>query len=157
MDVPKTVKVLKNSYFTQLIPAIILLGLTFFMRYEMNLFVNARTSSLTVQVLIITLAGLMAVAFPVFYRSFFAYKVRNKKQISPDAFLSFERTLVTAALLTPYFLIVSVVLNMPQTVLILITLFALYGAYFFYPSQKRIIFDMKTFRIKPTTGQNQVL
>jgi len=149
MEISETVKVLKRSYFAQLIPAGLLLILVFITKPYVKFPHAAQTTGLTTSIVLAILSGITSIALPVFYRSYFVYRVRHQKQISRDDFLLFERTLSRSALLSSYFLVVSIVLNLPQTANILITLFALYGAYFFYPSEKRIRFDMKIFRINP--------
>ncbi len=101
-----------------------------------------------VSLIVISLAGIFGIALPIFYRSYFVYKIRDKKQIQPDAFIRFERVLLSTALLTPYFLIVSLLINMTEPANLLIALFALYAAYYYYPSGKKVRFEMKIFRIK---------
>ncbi len=105
---------------------------------------------LAISVVITTLAGIAGIAAPIFYRSYFVYRNRDKKEIMPDDFLSFERVLLTTALLSPYFLVISVLINMNETANMLIALFALYALYYYFPTEKKVRFEMKIFRIKPT-------
>lgn len=155
MDPSETAKTLKKVYFRQLIPAIILLALAFLFKYHFKLTNTTVVPGQTTSIIVTTLAGIMGIALPVFYRSYFVYKIRNRKQILPDTFITFERVLSGTALLAPYFLIISVIMNMPETADILITLFAIYGGYYYYPSEKRVIFEMKIFRMKLSGKQDK--
>ncbi len=149
MDLTETVKALRKIYFWQLIPAVILLVIAYLLKYIFHLSDTSLVAGQTVTVVVTTVSGVVGIAFPIFYRSYFVYKIRDKKKISADTFFTFERTLLTLALLTPYFLLIAILMNMNQTALMLITLFSLYVAYYYFPSGKKVIFEMKMFRIKP--------
>jgi len=140
-------KVLQKKYFLHLVfAAILIIGADTY-KYLSNL--DASVDQ-TFMIVIATLAGITAFAAPVFYRSYFIHKIKDKKEITLEQFVLFERKLISIALMTPYFIIVSILLNLNQTTNILITLFALYAAYFYFPSEKKVRFEMKVFRIKPT-------
>jgi len=140
-------KVLQKKYFMQIVfAAILIIGADTF-KTLLNL--NDTSVDQTFMIVIATLAGMTAFAAPVFYRSYFIHKIKDKKKITLEQFIIFERKLISIALMTPYFIIVSILLNLNQTTNILITLFALYAAYFYFPSEKKVRFEMKVFRIKP--------
>ncbi len=149
MNLKETTKALQKIYFLQLIPALVLLITAYLFQLFFPLHPNSPAAGKTVSVIITTLAGVMGIALPVFYRSYFVYKIKDQKQISNERFMVFERTLLTLALITPYFLTIAILMNMNQTVLMLITLFSIYVIYYFYPSEKKVRFEMKIFRIKP--------
>jgi len=149
MDPIKTSKILKKTYFRQLFFSVFLVGMAFLLKYYFKLSSGAQLPTKTVSLIVIALAGIFGIALPVFYRSYFVYKIRNQKEINPDTFIRFERVLLSTALLTPYFLVVSLLINMAQSANILIALFTLYAAYYYYPSGKKVRFEMKIFRIKP--------
>lgn len=149
MDTIKTSKILKKTYFLQLLSSVVLVGIAYFLKYHFELSKGGQIPTKTVSLVVISLAGIFGIALPVFYRSYFVYKIRNQKQIDPDAFIRFERILLTTALLTPYFLVVSLLINMAESANILIAIFSLYAAYYYYPSTKKVRFEMKIFRIKP--------
>lgn len=151
MDPVKTSKILKRTYFRQLFSSIVLVGMAYLLKYHFKLSSSTQLPTKTVSMVVIALAGIFGIALPVFYRSYFVYKIRDQKQIQPDAFIRFERVLLSTALLTPYFLVVSLLINMSESANILIALFALYAAYYYYPSAKKVWFEMKIFRIKPNT------
>lgn len=149
MDPIKTSKILKKTYFRQLFFSVFLVGMAFLLKYHFKLSSGAQLPTKTVSMIVIALAGIFGIALPVFYRSYFVYKIRDQKKINPDAFIRFERVLLSTALLTPYFLVVSLLINMSESANILIALFTLYAAYYYYPSGKKVRFEMKIFRIKP--------
>ncbi len=153
MNTKETSKFLQKIYFWQLLPAIILIAIAYLLKYYFKLSDTESAPGLTVSVVITTLAGIAGIAAPVFFRSYFVYKNRDKKQILPDDFLSFERLLLTTALMSPYFLVISILINMNETANMLIALFALYAVYYYFPTEKKVRFEMKIFRIKPTNSQ----
>ncbi len=149
MDPIKTSKILKKTYFRQLFSSVILVGIAYLIKYHFKLSNSEQIPTKTVSVVVISLAGIFGIALPIFYRSYFVYKIRDQKQILPDTFIRFERVLLSTALLTPYFLVVSLLINMTEAANPLIALFAIYAAYYYYPSGKKVRFEMKIFRIKP--------
>lgn len=150
MDPATTSKFLRKIYFWQLLPAITLIAVAYLLKYYFKLSDTEPVPSLLVSVVITTLAGVVSVAAPIFYRSYFVYKNRDKKKILPDDFLGFERVLLTTALMSPYFLVISVLINMNETANMLITIFALYALYYYFPTEKKMRFEMRIFRIKTT-------
>ncbi len=153
MNAKETSKFLQKIYFWQLLPAVVFIAIAYLLRYYFKLSDTESVPSLTVSVVVTTLAGVAGIAAPVFFRSYFVYKNRDKKQILPDDFLSFERLLLTTALMSPYFLIISILINMNETANMLIALFALYAVYYYFPTEKKVRFEMKIFRIKPTNSE----
>ncbi len=149
MDAKEISKFLQKIYFFQLITAVVLIGFAYILKYRFGWVNNNITPGIAVSVLITTLSGIAAIALPVFYRSYFVYKNKDKKQISSDDFLAFERLLVTIALMSPYFLIIAVLINMNETANMLIALFSIYAIYYFFPTEKKMLFEMRIFRIKP--------
>ena len=139
---------LKKVYFKQLFIAAMLILAAYLLNYFVITGFTLNISEKTVSIVIASLAGIFGVALPVFYRSYFVYGLKNQKEISNDLFLGFEKKILNIALTAPYFLVFSLLLNLPETTHILITLFSLYAAYYYFPSVKKAKFEMKMFRIK---------
>lgn len=99
-------------------------------------------------VLLSTLAAAFAIAIPIFYRTYFISKHKDLKHIPTELFFNFEKNILNIILITPYLLAVSILLNMSERTQILITLFVLYAIYFYFPTKKKLRFEMKIFRIK---------
>ncbi len=153
MDARETSKILKKIYFWQLISSVFLVVVAYLVTYFFHLSDKSIVPGQTVSVVVTTLSGVMGIAIPIFYRSFFVYRLKGKKQISRDAFVSFEQTLISIALTAPYFLVISILMNMNQTSNMLIAIFSLYAIYYYFPSEKKVLFEMKLFRIKPIKKQ----
>ncbi len=148
MDYIGISKILKGTYYRQLLASVFLVVVAYLLKYFHQLD-SVQVPGRAFNVVVATLAGVFGIALPIFYRSYFVYKIRNRKQISLDTFIRFERVLLTTALVTPYFLVVSLLLNMMEATNILITLFAIYAAYYYFPSGKKVLFEMKIFRLLP--------
>lgn len=148
MDPVKISKAFKIIYFRQLIPAVILVGILYPLKYYFKLFQTMYVAGNSISNIIIIVAVVIGLALPIFYRSYFVYKVRDQKQINTEAFIRFEKKLLILSLVTPYFLALSLALNLKETANLVITMLALYTAYYYYPSEKKMAFEMKIFRIK---------
>ncbi len=140
-------KILKKVYFRWLIPAIFLTGLVYLLKFTFG-WQNWLINENIVSDIIITLAVIIGVAIPIIYRIYFVFRNRDKKKITVARFIGFEKILIVISLLTPYFLVLSIGIGLKNTANIVITLLALYSIYFYFPSERKIQFEMKIFRIK---------
>ncbi len=138
---------LKRVYSTQLLIAVVLAGIAYLLNYFSLTSFTLNVSEKTVSVVLASLAGAFGIAFPVFYRSYFIYGLKNKNRISNKRFMNFEKKILNIALTAPYFLVFSIMMNLPENTHILITLFSLYATYYYFPSDKKVRFEMKVFRI----------
>jgi len=96
---------------------------------------------------IFILSVIFAVALPIFYRTLFAHRVRHLKNISENNLIKFELNLLYIALVTPYLTLIAFLLELPRFYLAGSVLMALYAVYYYYPSQKRIRFEKRIFRV----------
>ncbi len=103
----------------------------------------------TVMIITATLSAVTAIALPILYRSYFVDRIKGRKRIGMDEFLSFEQNTISIALATPYLLALAILTGMNRVALMMITFFTLYAVYFFFPSAKKIGFEMKFFRLLP--------
>ena len=99
-------------------------------------------------IFIFTLSAVTSLAFPVLIRTLFANSVKNKKKVTENKFLKFEKNLLYSAMITPWFSLIGYLYLFPKFYLASINLMALYALYYYYPSEKRINFDKKIFRVK---------
>ena len=90
----------------------------------------------------------LAVAFPIFYRTLFAHKIRNLTRVSEKELLKFERTLIHVVMLTPYFALLAYFFELPRFYTAGAVLIGLYAVYYFYPSKTRIAFERRIFRAR---------
>lgn len=97
--------------------------------------------------LIFILSVIFAAALPIFYRSFFASRMRDRKHASEDEWLRFERMTLCIAMVTPYLALAAHILQLPRFHYTGTALMAIYAIYYYYPSAKRLAFDRKMFRV----------
>ncbi len=138
---------LKKYYFTLLTPSVVILILLYVIKSFGTGVGFDLSSSKTVNVLLFVCSAAAGIAFPVFYRSRFANKLKDERVIDSGEFLKFEKRLITIALMVPYLVVLAVLLNLPFNYSVGIFLIAIYSVYYFYPSRKRIDFDKKIFRV----------
>ena len=99
-------------------------------------------------VLIFVLSAVTCLALPILIRTLFADSVKDKKNVTGEEFLKFEKNLLYAAMITPWFSLIGYLCLLPKFYLATINLLALYAVYYYCPSKKRINFDKKIFRVK---------
>ena len=97
-------------------------------------------------------AAILSIAFPIYYRSWFAHRNRREKRVPERALLKFERNLIVGTMITPYLALTACVLPLPRFHLAAIALMGLYAAYYFYPSERRIAFERRIFRAGQAQG-----
>jgi len=111
--------------------------------------INPQPSILLMQIFV-AFSAIVGIGLPIFYRTWFVNKIRHQKKLALNQFIGFEKKLLLMALITPLFLILGLFLNFNQKALILLTIFSLYALYYYYPSIKKMRFEMQLFRIKTT-------
>jgi len=142
------IKDLKKRYFMLLSPALLGFFLTGTAKGAGWIFPCPFGRSLLFSKLLFVLAALTAMAGPVLVRTVFAHGVRNNKQVDPEVFLKFEMRLLYIVLTTPWFALAAYGCDFEKFYTAGIVLMALYAAYYYYPSEKRINFDKRIFRVK---------
>jgi len=140
-------KELVNVYIKTIIPAVVLILLVYLLKY-LNLLGDSLLSPKWYSVVLFVLGAAFSLAFPIFYRTVFVNKNQKNKTINVDEFVVFEKKLIILALVVPYLLVLAVPFQMPGFYLGGLMLFSLYSVYYYYPSEKRTVFEMKLFRIK---------
>lgn len=97
--------------------------------------------------ILFTGAAVSAIAGPVMIRVLFAHKIRQNTQVPKALFLTFQRLLIIVSGITPYLALAAVWGGLCQFHAGGIVLMALYAAYYYFPSEKRIAYDIKLFRV----------
>ena len=139
---------LRRTYFILLIPAIVgFIGISAAKKFNFIEF-GYITSLELVAPLVFVLSVIFAIAWPIFFRTLFAHKIRQKKSISEADLIKFERSFLYIALVTPYLTLTAYLLEFPSFYLAGTVLTALYAVYYYYPSKKRIQFERRIFRVK---------
>ena len=92
-------------------------------------------------------AAVTAIAGPLMMRIRFAHTVRQQTCVEIQPFLIFQHHLILVTGITPYLALISVWGGLSQVHAGGIILMALYGVYYYFPSEKRIDHDIKLFRV----------
>ncbi len=106
-----------------------------------------------IDVAVFILAALFSTALPVMRRLVFVNKVKNLKMVNPDDWWRFEKQVLQIALVTPYFFAMASVLQFNGFFYSTVFLLALYAGYFYFPSGKRIRYEMRIFRINEVSDE----
>ncbi len=92
--------------------------------------------------------ALCAVAGPIFLRTLFAHRVRNQNRVSKKMFMTFQKRLLFMALITPYLAMAALFFDLPRFYSSAVVLMALYAVYYYYPSMRRVRFDVRIFKVR---------
>jgi hypothetical protein len=139
---------LRRTYFTLLIPAIVgFIGISAAKKFNLVEFGHLIFQEIFAP-LVFVLSVVFAIAWPIFFRTLFAHKMRQKKRVSEVDLIKFERSFLYIALVTPYLTLTAYLFEFPSFYLAGTVLMALYAVYYYYPSKKRIQFERRIFRVK---------
>lgn len=141
------VEKLKKIYFILLMPAVCGLIFLYFAKSSNFLELTKVAYQGTIAPLIFLLSVIFAVALPIFYRTLFAHRVRHRKNISEDNLIKFERNLIYSVLVTPYMTLIAYLFELPRFYFTGTILMSIYAVYYYYPSEKRIQFEKRIFRV----------
>jgi len=107
---------------------------------------GGQIESLVIAVFVLSIG--LAVAVPIGLRSLFVYRWRDRRSVSEEEFIRFEQLLMRVALSSTFGSLIAYALDFPGFYLSGIFLAALYSAYYFYPSQRRLTFEKRIFRVR---------
>jgi hypothetical protein len=140
-------KTLQKHYMVLVLPGLglfLVLGLA----AALNLIPPGRlTPPSGIQISVFVAAAVTAIAGPLFLRTLFAHSVRDRCQVDTGRFLMFQRRLLRMSQTTVYLAFAAVLCEFPRFYSAAIVLMGLYAMYYHYPSQQRIDFDKKIFRV----------
>ncbi|MCG8564223.1 MAG: hypothetical protein MI747_03985 [Desulfobacterales bacterium] len=138
---------LKQVYMTGIIPAVILAGGIETARFMGVLPRGMAPAPEWVARGSFILAALTALAGPVLIRALFAHFHGGSTQVAPGPFFRFQLGLLLIPMVTPYLACAALALEFPRFYGGGIVLMALYAVYYYYPSEQRINFDKRIFRV----------
>jgi len=140
--------ILKRQYTIIIIPALCLF-LVFGLARQLNFITSGQfVISSVLHSMVFILSAITAIAGPLFFRTLFAHSMRKQSQVPAKEFLSFQKKILWISMITPYLAFIAVLCDFPRFFAAAIVLMALYAVYYYFPSQKRINFDQKIFRVK---------
>jgi hypothetical protein len=102
----------------------------------------------TWDVVLFVLAALFAAALPILYRVLFARTHRAKAAVTFSALFRFERNSMGIALYTPWIAVIASLIAVSGYHMSGIFILALYAAYVFFPSRRRLTADARIFRVR---------
>ncbi len=139
---------LKKTYFSLLIPAIVGF-ICIYLSKKFNFFNLDQPQFISILApIVFVLSVIFGIAAPIFFRSLFAQKMSDKKNTSESKLIKFEQNLIRIALVTPYLGLFAYLFEFKKFYFTATFLVTLYAVYYFYPSQKRIAFEKRIFRVK---------
>jgi hypothetical protein len=140
--------VLRRTYFVLLMPAILgFIVISGFKALDLIPIDQVGFMELLAPLLLV-LSVIFALGLPVFFRALFAHRARGQKSVSEADLLRFERTFLYIALVTPYLSLIGYLFEFPRFHLAGSVLMSLYAVYYYFPSQRRIRFEKRIFRVK---------
>ena len=139
---------LKRIYFILLLPAVAGFILVFVIRHFQLIRFSIPQIPTALSPIIFVLSVCFAVALPIFYRSAFANKRRHLSNTAEEDWLKFENNLLYIAMVTPYIALLAQILQLPRFHMGGTIIMALYAVYYYYPSQRRIEYERRIFRVK---------
>jgi hypothetical protein len=139
---------LKRTYFTLLLPAVAGFIAVFALQHFHLVDWNIPNIPRVIPAIVFIVSVCFAVAFPIFYRTVFANKMRHQTSTAEEDWLKFERNLLYIAMTTPYVSLIAQILQLPRFHLAGSIIMALYAVYYYYPSKRRLKFERRIFRVK---------
>lgn len=138
---------LKQVYYRRLLPALVAIALAAAARTTglAGMVPPAATKAVGAGLFAAAIAA--AVGLPIWIRAVFADRVGQSRGVGEADFARFQRHLITTALVAPYLAAIALTLNLPSFYQAGSFLAALYAMYYHYPSERRIGFDRRLFRV----------
>ena len=99
-------------------------------------------------ILLFALSTISSLVGPLLYRLILIRRFKLHHHVPRKNFLSFQKNTLRIALTTFYIFILALITSASDLVYIGIFLLSLYSAYFYFPSQRRIDFEMRLFRVE---------
>jgi len=131
-----------------ILPALILLIIAKLAIDYQIIIVNQFAGFRAFEVIVFVLAVAFSLAFPVLYRIIFINKIKDRKNLPASVFLQYEKNSLLLVMISPYLAVVSALFSFSSFYFFAVILFALYGCYYYFPSQKKINFEKKMFRVQ---------
>lgn len=143
-------KALLKTYVISAAPAALLFG--FWAAFGNDIIIEPPISISLIGPIAFIGAVVFAVALPILLRAKFVKKVEHEMDVPGGAFFAFQKTLQSLALTALYFAAAAYVFQVSRFHFSATFLAALYGAYYYFPSAKRVAYEMKLFRV---TGEDE--
>lgn len=137
-----------QSLFVKLLsPAILFIVVLEILKYFGYYHIPEISRSRILDISLILLAACSALAFPLMYRTWFINGVRGQQSVQRNSFMLFQKRSLLIVLSSAYVFSLVSFLGASDVVYYSVFLLALYGTYYYFPSQKRITFEMRLFKV----------
>jgi len=141
-------KELLKQYWQMLIPALVLLLVAKWAIDYRIIIVKQFAGFRVFEVSVFVLAVGFSLAFPVLYRMLFINKIKDRKYLPASVFLQYQKNSLLLVMVSPYLAVISALFRFSSFYFFAVILFALYGCYYYFPSQKKIDFEKRMFRVQ---------
>jgi len=94
------------------------------------------------------LGAMFGLALPLLLRTLFVYNHRTAQRIEEEELYDFERQLLLVSLVSPYFAVLAAFFEIRTVYFTMTVLSAFYALYYFYPSERRVSYERKIFRVR---------
>lgn len=94
------------------------------------------------------LGAMFGIALPLLLRTLFVYQHRTAQHIEEEELYGFERQLLLVALVAPYLAVLAAFFEIRTLYFTMTVLSAFYALYYFYPSEKRVNYEKRIFRVR---------
>ncbi len=138
---------LRQAYCRQLLPALMAIAAAAAARGLGGTASIEPTAARILGAALLAAAIAAAVGLPVWIRAAFAHRVREQRFVGEASFVRFQRRLIATALVAPYLAAIALAVDLPSFHQAGVILATLYGLYYHYPSQRRLAFDRRIFRV----------
>jgi hypothetical protein len=139
---------LKKTYVIFLIPVVLGFAGAYLVKTFHFIIVDSEGIRHILAPVIFVLSVVFALALPILLRTLFAHKMRHRQYVPEREWMAFERRFLYIAMVTPYFALLGYLFELPRFHLAGSVLMSLYAVYFYYPSEKRVAFERRIFRVR---------
>jgi len=94
------------------------------------------------------LSAITSLALPLLYRALFANAHRERSTISADILYRYENNALLISMVTPWWTLIAILLNVAEPYVLGTLLLAMYAVYTQYPGNRRLEADARIFRVR---------
>jgi hypothetical protein len=139
---------LKKTYFGLLIPVIFGFAAAYLTKTFDIIGIKFTDHHHILATIVFVLSVTFSLALPILYRTLFAHQMRLRQSLSETEWMKFECRFLYIGLVTPYLALLAYLLELPRFHMAGTVFMSLYAAYFYYPSEKRVAFERRIFRVR---------
>ena len=139
---------IKKTYFNLLFPAISGFIFIYIAKFYHLIDIGPIRFLHIISPAIFILSVVFAIALPIFFRVLFYQRTRYQQHVSEVEWIRFECHFLYIAMITPYLALLACLLELSKFHFTGTILAALYAAYYYYPSKKRVDADRRIFRVR---------